>query len=117
MGAVRSKTVRLAAAISLATAIAAGETRHSWSGRISDSMCGASHMTSPDASGRTPSDADCVRSCVKDGSAYIFVSEGKVYAIKNQGFPKLDENAGLEVTLYGSMTKDSIEISRIASHK
>ena len=117
MGAIRSKTACLAAVIALAGGIARGGAERSWSGRISDSMCGASHMTSPDASGRTPSDADCVRSCVKDGSAYVFVSGGKVFAIENQDFPKLDESAGLEVTLYGKMKKDSIAISRIVAER
>jgi hypothetical protein len=113
MASVASKTLT-AAMIALAAGIAAaGETEQSWKGRISDSMCGVSHMTSADPSGKTPTDGDCVRSCVKDGSAYVFVSGGKVFAIEDQAFADLDKNAGRDVTLYGKMNKDSIRISRI----
>ena len=117
-------TARLVSAGLLATiflytggAARAASSGKSWNGRISDSMCGASHMIEPDASGKKMSDGDCVRSCVKDGSAYVFVSGGKVYAIGNQAFPKLSESAGLDVTLFGKLSKDSIEVSRIVVRK
>jgi|KBSMisStandDraft_5_1062788.scaffolds.fasta_scaffold2533766_2 hypothetical protein len=113
MARVLAKTLA-ASMIALAAGIAAaGEAEQSWKGRISDSMCGVSHMTSADPSGKTPTDGDCVRSCVKDGSAYIFVTGGKVFAIEDQAFPGLDENAGRDVTVYGKMNKDSIRISRL----
>ena len=89
----------------------------SWNGRISDSMCGGSHMIEPDASGRKMSEGECVRSCVKDGSAFVFVSDGKVIPIDNQDFPTLGESAGLDVTLYGTASKNSIRVSRIVVRK
>jgi hypothetical protein len=95
----------------------ADASKPSWDGRISDSMCGATHMTEPDASGKKMSDGECVRSCVKDGSAYVFVSGEKVYAIGNQTFPKLPESAGREVTLFGKMSNGAIVVSRIVIRK
>ncbi len=113
MASVASK-ILAAAMIVLAVGIAAAaEVEQSWKGRIGDSMCGVSHMTSGDPSAKTPTDGDCVRSCVKDGSAYVFVSDGKVFAIEDQAFADLDKNAGRDVTVYGKMNKDSIRISRI----
>lgn len=109
---VLSAIVALAGCIGVALAA-----EQSWSGRISDSMCGSTHMTEPDASGTKMSDGDCVRSCVKDGSKYVFAAGEKVYAIDNQDFPKLSESAGLDVTLYGKMSKDSIVVSRIVIRK
>jgi hypothetical protein len=117
MARVFSKILAAAMIAPAAGIAAAGEAEQSWKGRISDSMCGVSHMTSDAPSGKAPTDGDCVRSCVKDGSTYVFVSGGKVFAIEDQAFPDLDENAGRDVTVYGKMKKDSIVISRIVSDR
>ena len=113
MASVLSKTLAAAMIVLAAAIAAAGGSEQSWKGRIGDSMCGVAHTTSGDPSGKTPTDGDCVRSCVKDGSAYVFVSGGKVFAIEDQAFADLDKNAGRDVTVYGEMTQDSIRISRI----
>ena len=48
----------------------------SFSGTVSDSMCGKNHMMA----GSSP--ADCTRACVKEGSDYALVSGDKVYTLK-----------------------------------
>jgi hypothetical protein len=83
-----------------------------WTGQISDSMCGASHakMTSAHA-GMT--DRDCTLGCVKGGGKYVFVSDGKVYNIANQDLALLQTHAGHTVQLTGDMKGDTIMVSNI----
>ena len=83
-----------------------------WTGQISDSMCGASHakMTSAHA-GMT--DRDCALACVKAGGKYVFVSDGKVYKIANQDLALLQMHAGHTVQLTGDMKGDTIMVSNI----
>ena len=83
-----------------------------WTGQISDSLCGASHakMTSAHA-GMT--DRDCALACVKRGAKYVFVSDGKVYNIANQELAVLQTHAGHTVQLTGDMKGDIITVSNI----
>jgi hypothetical protein len=84
-----------------------------WSGKISDSMCGASHagMISQHP-GLT--DRACTLACVKGGGKYVFVSDdGKVYAITNQDSPLLAMHAGHTVRLTGDMKGEMITVSNI----
>ena len=77
----------------------------SWTGTISDSMCGASH-------GTTPAKA-CTTGCVKKGAKYVVVVGDKVYSIANQDAPGLAKYAGDSVKVTGSMSGDSITVSKI----
>ena len=90
----------------------AGQT---WTGTISDDMCGASHKSSIEHSDKKISEADCVKECVKGGSRYVFVSKGKVYDIANQDYAGLEANAGETVKLTGEMKGDAITVSAIAA--
>ncbi len=83
-----------------------------WTGKISDSMCGASHdgMISQHP-GLT--DRACTLACVKNGGKYVFVSDGKVYAITNQDSPLLAMHAGHTVRLTGDMKGDNVTVSNI----
>ena len=87
------------------TALAADQT---WSGQISDSMCGAKHGMAK------MTDSECTAGCVKSGSKYVFVSKGKVYQISNQADPDLVAHAGHTVMLTGEMKGDTIHVSKIA---
>ena len=69
-----------------------------WTGKISDSMCGAKHNTSAEHGGKMMSDRDCTLACVKEHNAkYVFVSGGKVYNVANQDFAALQEHAGVHI--------------------
>jgi hypothetical protein len=84
-----------------------------WTGQISDSMCGASHshMT---AGHPGMTDRDCALACVKAGGKYVFVSDGKVYKIANQDSPLLQMHAGhAGVTLTGDLAGDTITVTKI----
>ena len=86
-----------------------------WTGKISDSMCGASHakMAAQHGGGKV-SDADCTEACVKAGGKYVFTSGGKVYTIANQDDKDLALNAGKTVHLTGDMQGTAITVSKVA---
>lgn len=85
-----------------------------WTGTISDSMCGADHGAM-EHGGKKMSARECTEACVKEGSKYVFVSKGKVYNIENQDGAGLQEHAGHTVKLTGEMSADgkSVKVSKI----
>jgi hypothetical protein len=78
----------------------------SWTGTISDSMCGPSH-------GSTPAKA-CTTGCVKKGAKYVVVVGDKVYSIANQDAPGLAKYAGDSVKVTGTIDGDTITVAKIA---
>ena len=84
-----------------------------FSGQISDSMCGKSHSGMGDM-GKNPK--ECTLGCVKGGGKYVFVSADKIYDIKNQSFAAIAANASASVQLTGDVDKDgkTITVTRIA---
>ena len=83
-----------------------------WTGQISDSMCGASHQHMT-ASHPGMTDRDCTLACTKGGGKFVFVSDGKVYMISNQDSPLLQMHAGHTVLLTGEMKGDTVTVSKI----
>lgn len=80
----------------------------SWSGFISDSMCGAKHT------GADAKDAKCAQACVKEhGADPVFVSDGKVYKIADDSKAKVMEHVGHKVTIDGSMNGDTITVNEV----
>ncbi len=106
------KTVGLAAALLLVVA-AVFSADQTWTGKISDSMCGHSHKSAIEHAGKKLSDADCTKACVKGGGKYVFVQGSKVYSIENQDYAGLEANAGRSVKLAGVRTGDTIKISSL----
>jgi hypothetical protein len=112
----------LLASLSGLTALSAEKT---WTGRISDSMCGSDHtaMTKehqkegqvPGSTARSDKDRECTLACVKSGGKYVFVTGGKVYEIENQDLAGLQQHAGHSVKLTGEMDADgkTIKVSRV----
>ncbi len=85
-----------------------------WTGKISDSMCGAKHNTAGEHGAAKMSDRDCTLACIKEHSAkYVFVQGAKVYKIDNQDFAALQEHAGHSVKLTGEKKGDTITVSKI----
>lgn len=110
------KTLVLSTMIAVVGAFSAAGATETWTGKISDNMCGADHskMASEHASGSAKvSDRDCTAACVKNGGKYVFVREGKVYNIANQDYAGLQQHAGHTVKLTGDMQGDSITVSNI----
>lgn len=101
--------------VSMLGAMSASAADRMWTGKISDSMCGAKHNTSAEHAGKKMSDQECTLACVKEHNAkYVFVNGGKVYNVANQDFAALQEHAGHTVEFTGEMTGDTITVSKIA---
>jgi hypothetical protein len=83
-----------------------------WTGQISDSICGASHAKMI-AGHPGMSERDCALACVKGGGKYVFVSDNKVYNIVNQGLALLQTHAGHTVQLTGDLNGGTITVSDI----
>ncbi len=95
----------LAATLALGTVGLLGADK-SWTGTISDSMCGASH-------GSTPA-KQCTTGCVKKGAKYVVVVGDKVYSITNQDAAGLAKYAGDSVKVTGTMSGDAITVTKIS---
>jgi hypothetical protein len=85
----------------------------SWTGQISDSMCGVSHPTG-EHGGKAMTAKQCTAGCVKKGAKYVFVSDGKVYNISNQDAAGLAKYAGDNVKVTGTMAGDTITVTKVA---
>jgi hypothetical protein len=92
----------------------ASAANQTWTGKISDSMCGASHakMVAAHPGGKM-TDRDCTLACNKAGGKFVFVTGGKVYNIANQDDKDLQTHAGHTVRLTGDMKGDTITVSKI----
>jgi hypothetical protein len=110
------KHLCIAVVVSVLAAMSLAAADKTWTGKISDSMCGAKHNTSAEHGAKmVMSDRDCTLACVKEHSAkYVFVSGGKVYNVGNQDFAALQEHAGHNVRLTGEMSGDTVTVSKIA---
>jgi hypothetical protein len=92
-------------------ALAAAKPR-TFTGEVSDSMCGAKHMME--------NKAECTRTCVSKGSNYALVVGDKVYTLNTTDKTALDELntlAGSQAKVTGSANGDSIEVSKVVAAK
>jgi hypothetical protein len=79
-------------------------------GRISDSMCGASHQPKAGAS----TDRECMFECLKSLARYVLVDQNnKVIPLANQDLAGLPLYAGRMVRLTGELTDVALVVSRI----
>lgn len=102
----------LTAALVLSIAIPVIAADQTWSGTLSDKMCGADHK----AMGSKLADRDCTLSCTKDGTPYVLVSGDKIYRLTgHEG--DLKTHAGHAVTVIGELKGDTIRVSRIEMPK
>ena len=109
------KQVMMITALTLFTATGAFAATGTWTGKISDSMCGLSHKTMiAQSGGKLKTDAACTEGCVKAGAKYVFTSGGKVYTLTNQDEQGLALNAGKTVRLTGDMEGTTITVSKVA---
>jgi hypothetical protein len=78
--------------------------KQSWSGVVTDSMCGAKHMMA-DA-------AECTRACVSKGSSYALLVGDTVYMLQGHE-AELDKLAGKKATVTGSAEGTTIKVASI----
>lgn len=90
--------------------------QQTWTGQISDSMCGVNHAAMGDM-GKNPT--ECTKGCVKAGSKYVLASGGKVFEISNQNFGGFAKAAGQKVNLTGDLGGDgkTITVSKVVITK
>jgi len=77
----------------------------SWTGYISDSMCGAK--------GAKESAEECTKKCISHGAKYVFVNDTdkKVYVIDDQ--EKVAPHAGHHVVVKGTVEGDTLKLDSI----
>ena len=83
-----------------------------WTGKISDSACGAKHEEAAEGQG-VMADRECTQACVRGGSKYVLVVDGKPVQIANQDFKDLATHAGHTVKLTGELKGTAITVSKI----
>jgi hypothetical protein len=81
----------------------------SYTGVVSDAMCGAKHEMPGD-------DAGCTRGCVSKGSKYALVVGDKVYTLDTSdkdALATLDRQAGAKVTVMGTEKDNTITVTSV----
>jgi hypothetical protein len=91
---------------------AAAAKDQTYTGEVSDAMCGAKHMME--------NKAECTRDCVKKGSNYALIVGDKVYTLQTTNKSALDQLnslAGEKAKVTGTANGDTIEVSKVAAAK
>jgi hypothetical protein len=107
-----TSTITLLLALLLTTAALAAKVQ-TFTGVVSDAMCGATHMMEGDP-------ASCLRTCVNKGSKYALVVGDKVYTLDSSNPATLDalnKLAAQKVSVKGSLDGDTISVSSVAAAK
>jgi len=105
-------TAFLGATLTLSPAVAANKSQ-AFTGKVSDAMCGASHMMAGEAS-------ECTRVCVRKGSKYALVVGDKVYALDTSDkatLDQLDKLADQQAKVTGEANGDSIAVLSVTAVK
>ena len=103
--------------IFLALTMAASSYAATWNGQISDSACGTSHAKMMAEHKGMKTDRACTLACVKGGSKYVLVSDGKVFNISNQRLAGLSKYAGESVQVTGTLKEDTITVTKLRPKK
>jgi hypothetical protein len=91
----------------------AADKAQTFTGVVSDAMCGAQHMMDGSA-------ADCTRACVSKGSKYALVVGDKVYTLDTSdkaALAELDKLAGGQAKVSGTANGDTIAVKSVAAGK
>jgi len=101
----------VSAGIAVLPAMAAGS--QTFTGKVSDAMCGAKHEEGIDP-------ATCVRECVKKGANYALVVGDKVYTLDTATQAEkdeLDKLAWQQATIKGTANGNTIEVKSVMAAK
>jgi hypothetical protein len=102
----------LLTAVLFASSIGASAAEQTWSGKIADSACGAKHEEAAENQG-VMADRECTEACVRGGSKYVLVVDGKVFQIANQDHKDLAVHAGHAVKMTGELKGNVITVTKI----
>ncbi len=106
-------TVMLSTGLAVVPGVAAGSSQ-TFTGKVSDAMCGAKHMEGNLAP------AACVRACVQKGAKYALVVSDKVYALDTSDQAALDNLSKLaweEAKVTGTANGDTISVKSVTAAK
>jgi hypothetical protein len=85
--------------------------KQTFTGEVGDSMCGRKHMEDEPA-------AECTRACVAHGSKFALIVGDKIYTLDTSdktALATLDQQAGKQATVTGSLDGDTIEVSSVTA--
>jgi hypothetical protein len=105
-------TVVLSTGLAVVPSVAADNSTQTFTGKVSDAMCGAKHTEGEIAP------ADCVRDCVKKGAKYALVVGDKVYNLGTSDQAALDELNKLaweQAKVTGTANGDTIAVKSVTS--
>lgn len=109
----RSRKFILIAVVSVAAILMIAAAKpQTFTGQVSDSMCGAKHMME--------NKAECTRACISKGSNYALVVGDKVYTLNTSDKAALDELntlAGSQAKVTGTANGEAIDVSKVAPAK
>jgi hypothetical protein len=97
--------------VAIMVVLAAGKPQ-TFTGEVSDSMCGAKHMMD--------NKAECTRTCVSKGSNYALVVGDKVYTLNTtdkSALAELNTLAGEQAKVTGTANGEAIDVSKVAPAK
>jgi hypothetical protein len=100
--------MKLTMIVLAAAALLAAPAKKTFTGVISDEMCGADHSGM-----NVKPDSKCVTECVKMGSSYVLVSGGNIYKLSDQKTPA--KFAAKKVTVTGTLEGKTLNVSSIAA--
>jgi hypothetical protein len=97
----------------LLTTAAFADKAQTFTGTLTDAMCGATHMMEGDP-------AACIRSCVNKGSKYALVVGDKVYTLDSSDKATLDALGKLgaqKATVKGTLDGETIAVQSVSPAK
>ena len=98
--------------LALFASVMPASAQQTFTGRLSDSMCGASHQSKTSAKAVT--DRECLLACINALARYVLVDEhNQVIAIANQDAMGLPLYAGRPVKLTGEWKGDAILVTKV----
>jgi tRNA-binding EMAP/Myf-like protein len=112
MSSIPSRFVVVLAFVAATLAVAANKPQ-TFTGRVSDAMCGANHMMGGEAS-------ECTRVCIRKGSKYALVVGDKVYTLDTSDkalLDQFDKLADQQAKVTGEPNGDSIAVLSVAAAK
>lgn len=97
-------------------AVQAFAAQQTWTGQITETMCGADHNAMAQA-GKPVNAHDCTIVCKKAGAKFALLTSGKVLEIANQNYADLEKHAGAAVRVTGEVSSDgkTITVSKLAA--
>jgi len=104
----KRKGLLAALILTLGGTVAVAQQQQTFTGTLTDSMCGPSHM----AKDKTP--AECTRMCVKDGMKYALAVDKRLYTLEGHE-AELSKLAGRKVTVKGAAKDDTITVHSVVA--